>query len=315
VLPYLEHGRETRFLEACNEASGEGAERAARREGAAPISGAVDVAQRIGGLILYRPIVTIDANLPRAPHARPATTATARRDAPPLRVAGVAGTARHARTADAASAPTGVARRAHIPIVAGDPVRCRVLDAGAKTVAAARPAQVDRGAAWCPSGNGHTRSARPVGAHVCSCALVGVVARAAPRRMHTVSRAVADVVRTDIPVVGTPSAGVRRLAGRRAAVPVEDIAVVAFFAGVEDAVPTVAAEERPARGEGTETVEGAREGGPVRGNAAVDRQARAEGLGVAARRERTRGGIDRAREGHRPDECTGGGEGQRRTRL
>src|SRR5438132_6927622 len=33
---------------------------------------------------------------------------------PPLRVAGVAGTARHARTADAASAPTGVARRAHI---------------------------------------------------------------------------------------------------------------------------------------------------------------------------------------------------------
>jgi len=315
VLPYPERGGEARFPEACNEASGEGAERATRSEGAGAISRAVDVAKGIGGLILYRPVVTIDAHLPRAPHAWSGATATARRDAPLLRVAGVAETARRARPADAASTPTCVARRARIPIAAGDPVGCRVPDAGAKTVAAARPAQIDRGAAWRSSWHGRTRSAGPVGADVSNGALVGVIARAAPRRMHAVTRAVADVVRTDIPVVGTSGARVFWLARRRAAVPVEDIAVVAFFAGVEDAVPAVAAEERPARGEGPETVEGAREAGPVRGNTAIDREARTEGLGVAARCERTRRGIDRTGEGHLSDDRTGAGDGQRRTGL
>ncbi len=310
MLPRLDGEGEAGLVEAWKEASCKDAERAAWSEGAGPVSSVVNVAKRIDGLILDRPVVTVDAQLPRAPDPRGGTAGTPDGDASPVRLTDAAGTARRGRPTDAGSAPTCVARRARIPVVTRDTVGRRVPDAGAETVAAARAAQIDRGATWRSGRGWPARGADSVSAGVTDRALVAVIAQAALRGMHAIPGTVAHIVRADVAVVRTPAAGVFWPAGRRAAVPIEDVAVVALFAGVDDTVAAVAAGERPARGERTGTVERAGEAGTVWGNAPFDREARTEGLGVAARRERARGGGERAREGHRTDESTGAGDGQ-----
>jgi len=156
------------------------------------------------------------------------------------------------------------------------------------------------------------------GVTLADAALVGTVAAHGARRgrvvwMLAVSTPVADIGRAWVPVVGTTIPARLEATRRGAAVAVEDVPIVAFFAGVEDAVSAATADERPARGNRAHAVEGAPEARAVRGNAAVDRQARTEGLGVAARCERPRRSVDYTRERHGSDEVTGAGDGQGHT--
>src|SRR6266446_6464587 len=120
--------------------------------------------------------------------------------------------------------------------------------------------------------------------------------------MLAVSTPVADIGRAGVPVVEATTPARLEATGRGAAAAVEDVPIVAFFAGVENTIPAATADERPPRGNGTHAVEGAAEAGAVRGNAAVDRQARTEGRGMAARGERPRRSVGCARERHGSDE-------------
>src|SRR2546422_8078567 len=146
MLPRLDGEGEAGLVEAWKEASCKDAERAAWSEGAGPVSSVVNVAKRIDGLILDRPVVTVDAQLPRAPHPRGGTAGTPDGDASPLRLADAAGTARRGRPTDAGSAPTCVARRARLTVVTRDTVGPRVPDPSAETRAAAPPGQIERAA-------------------------------------------------------------------------------------------------------------------------------------------------------------------------
>src|SRR5438309_9740221 len=81
------------------------------------------------------------------------------------------------------------------PVVTRDTVGRRVPDAGAETVAAARAAQIDRGATWRSGRGWPARGADSVSAGVTDRALVAVIAQAALRGMHAIPGTVAHIVR------------------------------------------------------------------------------------------------------------------------